>query len=76
MLHEVKGKLRHTLNLPHPDASKNVSDDVAEKMEIQLNLYLQQTAHRYDLTIVTQVLLNQTILNCEEFLWQHLGIRT
>lgn len=56
MLHEIKGKLRHILNLPHPDASQNVVDDITQQMETQINNYLRQTAHRYDLTQTTQVI--------------------
>ena len=56
MLHEIKGKLRHTLNLPHPDASQYVVDDITQQMETQINNYLRQTAHRYDLTHTTQVI--------------------
>ncbi|CAG2227314.1 unnamed protein product [Mytilus edulis] len=59
MLHEIKGKLRHVLNLPHPDASQNTVDDITQKMESQLNLYLQHTSHRYDLTVVTQDVCRQ-----------------
>lgn len=58
-VHEMRGKLRHLLNLPHPDIRSNAPNPVQQQMDRQIGQYLSATADRFDLSDVVKEVCTQ-----------------
>ena len=56
-VHELRGKVRHLLNLPHPDAHRNQFDPLANQMEAQVAQYLCKTAGNFDVLPTVEVII-------------------
>ncbi|XP_060071572.1 uncharacterized protein LOC132551450 [Ylistrum balloti] len=58
-VHEIRGKLRHLLNLPHPDIRSNAQAPLQQQMDRQIGRYLTATADRFDLSDVVKEVCTQ-----------------
>lgn len=58
-VHELRGKVRHLLNLPHPDAHRNQFDPLCNHMEIQVAQYLCKTAGNFDVSLTIEEVCSQ-----------------
>ncbi|OWF41479.1 uncharacterized protein LOC110462275 [Mizuhopecten yessoensis] len=58
-VHEIRGKLRHLLNLPHPDIRSKAQIPVQQQMDCQIGQYLTATADNFDLSDVIQEVCSQ-----------------
>ncbi|XP_062584720.1 uncharacterized protein LOC134246375 isoform X2 [Saccostrea cucullata] len=58
-VHELRGKVRHLLNLPHPDAQRNHFDPLSNHMETQVAQYLCKTAGNFDVSKTIEEVCSQ-----------------
>ncbi|XP_048746568.1 uncharacterized protein LOC125659071 isoform X1 [Ostrea edulis] len=58
-VHELRGKVRHLLNLPHPDAHRNHFDPLSNHMEAQVAQYLCKTVGIFDVSATIEEVCSQ-----------------
>ncbi|KAK3094616.1 hypothetical protein FSP39_004077 [Pinctada imbricata] len=58
-VHELRGKVRHILNLPHPDVRSSASDVISQHMEQHVTDYLRRSADRFDVSQTVKEVCSQ-----------------
>ncbi|KAJ8317486.1 hypothetical protein KUTeg_005390 [Tegillarca granosa] len=59
-VHELRGKLRHLLNIPHPDPRlSSTQDPLEQQMEKHIEHYLSRRARRFDVSHIVQEVCSQ-----------------